>query len=114
MNVSPVDDHLIKVTLSGRLDTPGVDQVETRFIASLVPGGKSAIVDLSQVEFITSMGIRMFVSAAKSLKSRRARLVLFGAHEQVALVFDAVALHKIIPVCADEAEALAVMRNGAA
>jgi len=114
MIVSPVDNHLVKVTFSGRLDTPGVDQVETRFIASVVPAGHSAIVDLSQVEFITSMGIRMFVSAARSLMPRKARLVLFGAREQVAQVFDAVALHKIIPVCADEAEALAVVRNGAA
>jgi hypothetical protein len=48
MSVSSLGDRLVKVTLVGRLDTPGVDHVETRFVAHLLPGANSAIVDLSQ------------------------------------------------------------------
>ncbi len=36
-----------KIALQGALDTPGVDQIETRFTASIVSSGKHALVDLS-------------------------------------------------------------------
>ena len=109
MEISPVQDRLVKVTLTGRLDTPGVDRVETRFIASLIPGGNNAIVDLSQVDFVASMGIRMIVSAARSLRTRKATLAVYGAQEQVSQVFEIVALGQIISICSTEAEALAAV-----
>jgi anti-sigma B factor antagonist len=64
---------------------------------------------LTQVDFVSSMGIRMLVSAARSLKARQSTLALYGAQAQVSQVFDAVSLKKIIPVCATEAEALAAI-----
>src|SRR5262245_19636962 len=111
MNVSNLGERLVKCTLVGRLDTPGVDRVETRFVAQLVPAANNAIIDLSQVDFIASMGLRMLVSAAKSLKTRQARLVLFGVQGPVLQVLEAVALNKIIPICPAEADALAVVRT---
>lgn len=106
ISVSPIGEQLVKIVLSGRLDTQGAERVETSFTAALVPGGNNAVVDLSQVEFVTSMGIRMFVAVARSLKMRQARMALFGAQEQCAQVFEAVSLNKIIPIRITEAEAL--------
>lgn len=107
MEVVSLGERLVKVTLNGRLDTQGVDRLETRFIAALVPPANNAIVDLSGVEFVASMGIRMLIAVARSLKQRQARLALFGTTAQVKDVFEAVSLHKIIQVCATEADALA-------
>ena len=109
MNISPLGDRLVKITLSGRMDTQGVDLVETKFVAAIVPGGHNTVVDLSQVEFMASMGIRMLVSVARTLKGRQARLALYGASQPVGDVFEAVSLQKIIPVCATEADALAAV-----
>ncbi len=106
MSISPISERLVKVTLAGRLDTPGVGRVETRFLASLVPEGNSAIVDLSQVNFVSSLGIRMILSAARSLKARQATLAIYGAQASVAQVFDFAALGQIIPICPTEADAL--------
>jgi anti-anti-sigma regulatory factor len=52
------------------------------------------------------MGIRMLVSTARNLRTRQAKLVLYGGPRSVLQVFEAVALQKIIPICATEAEAL--------
>ena len=109
MEISPIREHLVKITLAGRLDTPGVNRVETRFLASLVPHGNSAIVDLSQVDFVSSLGIRMILSAARSLKIRHATLALYGVQEHVNQVFDIVSLRQIISICPTEAEALAAV-----
>jgi anti-anti-sigma factor len=113
MNSNPLGERLVRVSLNGRLDTQGVDEVETRFIAATVSSGNNAIVDLSEVEFVSSMGIRLLVSTARSLKSREATLALYAAPAQIRQVFEAVSLHKIIPICATEAEALALVTEKA-
>jgi anti-sigma B factor antagonist len=105
MEISQLGDDRVKVILKGRLDTPGVDRVETRFVAALVPSGRNALVDLSGVEFIGSLGVRMFIAVARGLGMKNARLVLMAPQEQVREVFEHVSLSDLIPVCADETEA---------
>ena len=109
LDVTPLGERLVKITLVGRLDTQGVDRIETKFISAIVPARNNAIVDLSGVQFLSSLGIRMLVSTGRSLQVREAKLALYGAPDQVAQVLEAVALQKIIPVCATEAEALAAV-----
>ena len=109
MEVVSLGDRLVRVNLVGRLDTKGVDRVETKFVSSLVPAGNNAVVDLSGVDFLGSMAIRMLISTARSLKARQAKLVLFGARPEVGQVFEAVGLNKIIDICAKEGDALALV-----
>jgi anti-sigma B factor antagonist len=105
MHITPLGERHMKVVLEGRLDTPGVDSIETRFIASLVPTASSAILDMSQVDFVSSLGIRMLVSAARSLKLRQAALAMYGVQGQVHEIFEMTALHEMIPICSTEADA---------
>jgi anti-sigma B factor antagonist len=106
MDVTGVDDTLTRIALAGRLDTPGVEKIETRFIATLVPSGRNAIVDLSGVDFISSMGIRMFFSVARSMRQRQAKLALYGARPMVKEIFAVLALSDTIPVVEDQTKAI--------
>jgi anti-sigma B factor antagonist len=99
-------DNIARVRLKGRLDTPGVDSIETKFTAFVVPDGISTVVDLSQVNFIASMGLRMFIAIGKALKRKNAHMVLFAPQRQVDEVFQTVQLRDILPVVMDEAEAV--------
>jgi anti-anti-sigma factor len=101
-----VQENLARVKLKGRLDTPGVDQIASKFTSSVVPDGKNTVVDLSEVVFIASMGLRLFISIAKALKRQNARMVLFAPQSQVDEVFDTVMLRDLVPIVADEAEAV--------
>lgn len=109
MEISEVSNTLKKVVLIGRLDTPGVLGIEPRFVTGLVPGGKNAIVDLSRVDFISSMGIRMFISVARNMKDHQAKLALYAPQARVDEVLDAAAFRQLVPVCKDAAEATAVV-----
>jgi anti-sigma B factor antagonist len=106
LKVASIGERLIKVTLAGRLDSPGVDRIETRFVAHLVPAANNAIVDLSGVDFVSSMGIRMFMSTARALQARNAKLALYGTRPLVLQVFESVTLQKVIPIRPTEAEAV--------
>jgi anti-anti-sigma factor len=97
-----------RVKLRGRLDTPGVDGIETKFTASVVPDARTAVVDLSEVSFIASMGLRMFIGIAKALKQKGATMVLYAPQTQVSEIFATVLLSNIVPVVADEAEAMRI------
>jgi len=112
LEISTLGDRLVKITLVGRLDTQGVDRVEAKFVSAIVPQGNDAIVDLSAVDYMTSMGIRMLVSTARSLKLQQRTLALYGVNPLVGEVFEAVALQKIIPICVTESEALAAVQPG--
>ena len=83
MQVKDAGEGLLEVLLIGRLDTPGVDRIETQLTAHLVPRGARAIIDLSQVTFIGSGGIRMFITIARALGRKGAKLVLYSAQPLV-------------------------------
>ena len=95
------------VRVNGRLDSAGVDQAETRFSAAVVAPGRDAAIDLSGVNFLASMGVRLFITSARALQLKGGRMVLFGAPEMVQNVLDHVALDQLIPIVASRDEALA-------
>ena len=49
------------------------------FLGVFVPAGKHAIVDLTKVDFMGSMAIRMFISVSRILREKQAKLALYGA-----------------------------------
>lgn len=104
-------EGVLNLALVGRLDTPGVDHVETQLTAQLVPRGARAILDLSQVTFVGSGGIRMFITIARALDRRGGKLVLYGAQPGVAQVFETTSLDTIVPVRANAAAAAGAARG---
>jgi anti-sigma B factor antagonist len=111
MHIDELGGNQVKVTLKGRLDSTGVDRIETRFLAALIPAGRNAIVDLSQTDFVASMGVRMFIAAARALHGRNARVVLYAPQQLVREVFDSASLANIVTICTTEAEALAELSS---
>lgn len=98
----------LEVRFAGRLDTAGVDAVETRFLAA-TGADKDLVVNLSAVPLITSMGIRMLIGAARAMSSRKHRIVLFGAPPLVAEVLETAAVDSLVAVVASADDALALV-----
>lgn len=96
-----------KAGLSGRLDTANVNKVEMFFTSSIMPKAQNTVVDLTDVSFIASLGIRMLLSTARGLSRRGAKLVMFGANPAVMEIIETTALDEIIPVVTTEADAIA-------
>lgn len=97
------------VVLRGRLDTPGVDRIEAAFSAAVSNAVRSVVVDLSAVSFLSSMGVRMIISAAKTQRSQGRKLVLFGAQPIVLQTLKMVGLDQIIPIAPDAEQAQALL-----
>ena len=93
-----------RITLSGRLDADGLKQVEADFHAA-VALGPNVIVDLSAVEFLASMGIRMLVVASQNQQKLGGKLVLVSPDELTARILKATGIDQLIPVRATAEEA---------
>ncbi len=106
MNVIELPGPVTCVRLVGKLDSIGVDRIDLRFTTAVAAVGRPAVVDLSGVTLLTSIGIRLFVSTARALSQKGARMVLFGAQPLVQEGLDHTALDQIIAVAATEAQAL--------
>lgn len=103
------EGEVLRVALTGRLDTAGVSRIESQFFAAIVPRGRPTIVDLAEVAFLASLGIRMLITTARSLSSRGARIALYNARPEVMEVIEMTALHEIVPTATSEAEAVALV-----
>src|SRR5262245_15016047 len=105
-----VVENITRVKLRGRLDSHGVDQVEAKFTASVAASGRNALVDLSELAFIASMGLRMFIGVKKAVARRGAKMILYAPQPQVNDVFATSSMGLIIPIVENEAEALDALK----
>jgi anti-anti-sigma factor len=108
LRIIPREDNLTQVALLGRLDITGVHAVDTHFHAATVAQGRSAIVDLSGLEFIASLGIGVLFACARSLHSRGHKMVLVNPQTLVAQSLHTTGVDHLIPIVGTigEAEAL--------
>ena len=84
----PVGTDLIEVLLEGDVDIASADEIEAR-IRSVEAGDPSIIlIDLRQVTFLDSSGLRLILGAAVRGDEAGRRLVLVRGPEQVQRVFE--------------------------
>ena len=67
--VVEANDKLTHVALRGRLDTTGVEKVESELTKQTVTRRKPAIVDITGVDVLASIGIGMLVKTARTMHS---------------------------------------------
>ena len=72
-------DGIRIIRLAGRMDIQGSSEIDLRFMTLVSTGGKAIVVDLSGLEFLSSLGIGTLVMAAKNVLARKGLLVMYGA-----------------------------------
>lgn len=98
-----------KVILDGRLDIEGAAAVDLRM--NVIAGSKKAVlVDLQQVSFLGSMGLRALVAPARAIKSRGGKIVLFGPNEMVEKVLKTSGVDTLAPIHHELQSALAALQ----
>jgi anti-anti-sigma factor len=105
------DEQITHLALIGRLDLAGAEQVELKFTALVATRAKPCLIDLSDLEFIASLGLRMFLSCAKALKNKDAQLVLLKPTPRVLEILTSVGFDKLIPIENDLDKALKILKK---
>ena len=96
-----LDDHILKITLKGRLDIDGTQAIDMKFTALTATKKAGVLVDMSGVEFLASIGMRTLLSCAKASAARGGKLVLVNPQPMVADVLETSGVSSLIPVYQD-------------
>ena len=105
-------ESVTRLKLSGKLDIAGAAVVEIP-ISLCARGSRCVIVDMSDVTFVASLGVRHLIMAAKTLDQHQGKLVLFALDEPVMEVFTTMGITEIIDIVASEQEALGLVAQEA-
>ncbi len=92
-------DGILKINLIGRMDVEGVAAISDPFASMLEQDKLSVIVDMTEVPYMSSIGIRALLINAKQVSRRGGKYVLLGPQPDVKNVLQVSGIDKIIGVC---------------
>jgi anti-sigma B factor antagonist/stage II sporulation protein AA (anti-sigma F factor antagonist) len=93
------------VSYVGRLDASTAPNLESAVASTLSGGTARIILDMCEVTFISSAGLRVILMTAKQALAAKGGLAIFGLRSAVNDVFEISGFQKFIPIASDETEA---------
>jgi len=95
---------------SGRLDSHSAPGFEQEVLAAVAGGATRMLIDFSNVQYISSAGLRIVLIAAKKMKAGGGKLALCALSDSIAEVFKISGFSSILDIHPDQASALAALR----
>ena len=94
-----IGDDLRRIVISGRLDTPGTDEIAPQLHELAAAPIRSVIVDLSAVPFAASIAIGQLIATAQEVKARGGHMVLLASGTSMVMTtLKTGAIDRVIPV----------------
>lgn len=93
--ISDRDESTKRITVVGRLDTTTSPQFDDAIAPALSSDARVTVLDLADLSYISSAGIRSVFKARKMMESKGGSLLLVNVQPQVQKVFEIV---KALPV----------------
>src|SRR5262249_46534128 len=94
------------LALSGKLDATNAKTFEDKILSLINSGVQRLVVDLSQLEYVSSSGLRVFLVAAKRLQPTDGKFALCGMQDHIRQLFDLAGLSSILSIYGSRAEAV--------
>ena len=94
-----------RLKLAGRLDINGSAMAEIP-LSLAARNCRRLVIDMSDVSYVASLGVRHLVMAAKTLDRGGGKLVLFSVTGPVAEILETMRITDLIPMAPSEADAL--------
>jgi anti-anti-sigma factor len=93
----------------GRLDSASTPELDRAVRALLDAGTPRLLFDLSQLDYISSTGLRVLLLAGKTVRNQQGRMVVSGVRGMVREVFEMSGLPSLLTMAADQPAALALL-----
>lgn len=103
-----MNNGVLKVTLKGSLDIDGAGEVDGPF-SDIGGSREKVIVDLTNLDFLASVGIRIFVRTAKAMHPRGGKVALINPNDTAKRIMHTTGLDTIVSVVDNEDLAIAAV-----
>jgi len=111
LNITELENSVKQISLNGRMDIFGSQEIETRFTAATASESSKIILDLSEVDFMASIGIGVIVRAVNALLQRGGKLVILNPQANVRDALEMTLITKVAPIINDLESALALLED---
>ncbi len=100
-----IQNNVETLSIKGKIDALNSQQFENSVFASISSGTSKLIIDLKELEYISSSGLRVFLMVAKKLKTS-GKVCLCELQPQVLQIFRISGFDSIFTICNTMEEAL--------
>jgi anti-anti-sigma factor len=105
-----LSDGIDCIILAGPMDSTGAQQIDMRFTALTATRAAQIVIDMTQVPFVASIGIRLLLTNARTLAMRGGRMVIAAPQPVVEEVLRGANIDTLIPMFGDVDSACAALR----
>ena len=97
------------LNIQGRIDTLASQQFEVEMTQLIEKGETDLVVDCTQLEYVSSSALRVFLVTLKQIKKNQGRFVLYGLKPHIREVLDVSGFLDLFQIFIDRDEALGVI-----
>lgn len=102
--------EIVVLGVKGRLDNETAPTLERRLTEAFAGSGRRLVLDLRQLEYISSAGLRVLLLAAKRAEETGSRFVVCGLSGTVQQVFEFGGFLKVFRILASREDAIGAAR----
>jgi len=103
------NDDVITANVSGRIDGSNAHEFASTLKNAITSRDRALIMDIGDLHYISSAGLRAILMTAKTLQSRKSRFALCSMSGQIREIFEVSGFDKIISIYDSQAEACAAL-----
>ena len=92
------EEGVIELEVIGEVDASSSINLDNALVKAMA-SDKSILIDLQQLQYISSAGLGVFISYLEELKARQTQLVFYGLSETVSQVFEILGLYELFDIC---------------
>ena len=110
LEISTLEEKIQFVKLAGRLDMKGANEIDNQFSFAVGADPAPTLVDLSEVEFLASIGMRLLISTARAKANRGSQMALLKPTPMVKEALMTAGFEPLIPIFEDLDTAIAALQ----
>ena len=112
LQFNELEDGIRLIKLIGALDLSGRYSIEIEFVRQCAGEAVRVLVDLSEVNYISSIGVHMLITSASSVARQGGKLALLSPQRGVLEVLELTGVLQLIPIYSDLDSAKAAVLAG--
>jgi anti-anti-sigma factor len=106
ITTSEIENGVVLLEIEGEVDAHTCDKLDNILKKLLAQGHNRLVLDASQMEYISSPGLRILLSAQREARERGGEVRLFGLNAQVRRTFEMAGFAQLLPVADNRHEAI--------
>lgn len=102
-----IENNYLLITVEGEADASSSIHLDNSIKESIAENHKIILVDCTNLNYISSAGLGVFMSHIGEIEEKEINFILFGLSEKVLNVFNMLGLDQLLTIKSNKEEALA-------